>query len=216
MKSSFSKILLTLAALILCLAAMMSPALAAANGLTVQLDAEITLEGTLPDPAETYTIRLTADDSANPMPGGQTGGSYDLEITGAGAASFPEIAYDKLGIYTYTIAQVAGSNADCTYDARTYSLTVSVINAGQGGGLAVEVALREDGAVEKTDKAVFHNAYKVIVPTAAPTTEPGDITPTGVSDRWLYYMGGGALLLVAAGFFARSLLRRDEDGNGDE
>ena len=27
----------------------------------------------------------------------------------------------------------------------------------------------------------------------------------------LYY-----LLLVAAGFFARSLLRRDEDGNGDE
>ena len=93
---------------------------------------------------------------------------------------------------------------------------MSVINAGQGGGLAVEVALREDGAVEKTDKAVFHNAYKVIVPTAAPTTEPGDITPTGVSDRWLYYMGGGALLLVAAGFFARSLLRRDEDGNGDE
>ena len=216
MKSSFSKILLTLAALILCLAAMMSPALAAANGLTVQLDAGITLEGTLPDPAETYTIRLTADDSANPMPGGQTGGSYDLEITGAGAASFPEITYDKLGIYTYTIAQVAGSNADCTYDARTYSLTVSVINAGQGGGLAVEVALREDGAVEKTDKAVFHNAYKVIVPTAAPTTEPGDITPTGVSDRWLYYMGGGALLMLAAGFFARSLLRRDEDGNGDE
>ena len=127
-------------ALVLCTAALALPALAEADGLSVRLDAGITLEGTLPDPAEIYTIRLTADDPASPMPGGQTGGSYDLEITGAGTASFSAIAYDRLGIYTYSLAQVPGTNPDCTYDARTYSLTVSVVNA-ESGGLAVEVAL---------------------------------------------------------------------------
>lgn len=208
MKSSFLKIARTLMALVLCTAALALPALAEADGLSVRLDAGITLEGTLPDPAEIYTIRLTADDSASPMPGGQTGGSYDLEITGAGTASFPAIAYDRLGIYTYTLAQVPGTNPDCTYDARTYSLTVSVVNA-ESGGLAVEVALREDGKVEKTAMAAFHNAYKVIVPTPAPTTEPGAITPTGVSDHWMYYLSGSAALLVAAAFLVRSLCRRD-------
>lgn len=215
MKSSFLKFALALMALILCVAIM--PAALAAEDLTIQLNAEVTLEGTLPDAAESYTIRITADAASNPMPNGQTGGSYDLTVTGAGTAAFPSISFDRLGIYTYTIKQVVGSNADCTYDSRAYQLTVSVIN-GEKGGLAVEVALREAGKDQKTDVVSFHNAYKVVdptpTPTAKPTTAPGNITATGVTDMWMYYIAGGVLLLIAASLIICSL-RRKEDGSDE-
>jgi pilin isopeptide linkage protein len=202
MKSSFRGVLLAILALALCLAA---PTALAAEDLSVHLNARVTLEGTYPNPAEGYIVRMTADQNAYPMPGGQTGGMYDITITGPGQGQFPVITYDRLGIYTYTVTQLAGSNADCTYDRRTYKLTVSVINA-ENGGLGVEVALREQGKDQKTDTALFHNAYRVI---PVPTTPPGNSTPTGVNDLLPYYAGGCALLLLAAGFLLRSLLRKE-------
>ena len=143
MKSNFHKGALVLMALLLCLAAAPS-GLAEEEGLSLRLDAEILLTGTVPAAAETYTVRMTADNGRNPMPGGQAGGSYDLHITGAGIESFPAMTFDALGIYTYTIEQLPGSNALCHYDARVYQLTVSVVNA-ESSGLAMEVALRSRG-----------------------------------------------------------------------
>ncbi len=198
------------AAMLLAMLCLMAPALAQSD-LSVALNVSVTAEGTLPDPAETYIIRMTADDAAFPMPEGQVGGSYDLAVTGPGDAAFPAIEYDRLGIYSYQIQQVPGDYPDAKYDAAVYTLKVSVINA-ENGGFAIEVALRQDGQAEKMDAASFHNVYKIIIP---PTTEPGTITPTGVNDYWMYYLGGSALLLVAAGFIAGALLRKEESDEAE-
>ncbi len=181
----------------------------AAEALSVQIGAQITLEGTLPAQAETYVIRMTADSAANPMPNGRRGGSCELTVTGAGSAVFPPMCFDALGEYRYTLVEVPGSNADCSYDGRTYRLTISVVN-GEKGGYELEVALRENGKTEKTNTALFHNVYRTIEATPKPTTRPGKITATGVNDRWPMYAGGAALLLAAAAGLVRRL-RRGED-----
>lgn len=207
MKTSLSRITLAMMALLLCLATLSPAAMAQELPLSVQIGAEITAEGTLPDPAENRVVRMTADDEANPMPNGQKGGSYDLTIANTGKATFPAMTFDKLGIYTYTIRQVAGSYEDCTYDTREYALTISVVNS-ENGGYEVSVSMRESGKTEKTDAAIFHNVYKTIV------TPPGEVTETGVNDMWPWYIGGSAVLLIVAFFIVRALRRR-EDGSSE-
>lgn len=208
MKSSLSKRMLALAALLVCL--MMLTGAAMADGLNVTINARITLEGTLPEKPETFTLRMKANDSANPMPGGSTGGSYDLTITSADRASFPAMVFERVGIYTYTITQQAGTNVDCSYDGKQYNLTVTVKNADNDGMDAV-VALRQAGEEHKEDTAAFHNVYKTIV---KPTTPPGTITATGVNDMWMYCLGGAVLLLAAATVIIH-FLRRQGDGTAN-
>ncbi|MGN1019704.1 MAG: Spy0128 family protein [Aristaeellaceae bacterium] len=213
MKPRFTRILTALICALLCLSAW-SCALAA-DDLSVSLDVQITQEGTLPDPAEIMIVRITAGGSKYPMPDGQVGGTYDLEVAGGSTATFPAMTFTKLGIYTYTIEQLPGSDPDCAYDTRVYQLTVSIINA-KGGGFDMEVALREQGKDEKLGAVLFHNVYKTIVPTPAPTKKPGDITATGVNDLWPYYFGGCALLLVIAGMAFRALRRKEEPDPDDD
>lgn len=209
MKSSLSKCMLALAAMLVCL--MMLTGAAMAEGPSVSINAQITLEGTLPEKPETFTLRMKANDSANPMPGGKTGGTYDLPIISADRGTFPAMKFDKVGIYTYTITQQPGTNVDCSYDGKKYDLTVTVINA-ENNGLEAVVALRQAGVQDrKEDTASFHNVYKTIV---KPTTPPGTITPTGVNDMWTYYLGGAVLLLVAASVIIH-FLRRQGDGTAN-
>lgn len=207
MKTSLSRITLAIMALLLCLATIAPAAMAQELPLSVQIDAEITAEGTLPEQPESCILRMTANDAANPMPNGQQGGSYDLTIATTGKAAFPAMTFDKLGIYTYTIQQVAGSYPDCKYDARVYALTVSVVN-GENGGYEMTVSIRESDKNEKTSAALFHNVYKTIV------TPPGEVTQTGVSDMWPWYIGGSAVLLIVAFFIVRALRHR-EDGSSE-
>ena len=209
MKPSLSKLTRILAALLIAMAALVPAALAAETPV-VSIGARVTLEGTLPETTETFKLRMTADDAENPMPGGQSGGRYDLSVTGAGDAAFPDITFERAGVYTYTIAQLAGSDQDCAYDGRVYNLTVSIVNS-EKGGLEAVVSMRQAGTADKKESAaLFHNVYKTIV---KPTTPPGTITETGVSDRGIYYAGGAALLLAAA-FVIGYLLRRQESGHG--
>ena len=210
MKSSYFKSLLAVTALILCLAALM-PAALAADDLAVNLKAQITLEGTQPTEAETFVIRMTADDSAFPMPGGQTGGTADLNITGAAVGTFPTMTYNSLGIYTYTIQQIPGTDEDCTYDDRTYQMKVAVTNAEQGDGLDITVTLHESGKTEKLDEVRFHNVYETVV------TPAGEVTATGVNDMWFYYIGGSALLLIIAGIVIGNLCpKKDANHDGEK
>lgn len=206
MKSRLFRITLALLFVLI----LVRPAALMAEEMPVQIQAQITLEGTLPAQAETYTIRMTADAADNPMPNGQKGGRYDLTITGAGSAVFPAMRFDRLGVYSYTLAETAGANSDCRYDARTYRLTVSVVN-GEKGGYEIEVAMRESGKKEKTQTALFHNVYPTVEATPKPTTPPGKITATGVSDWGMLYAGGGAVLLAAALAIVRALRRREAD-----
>lgn len=214
MKSGLSKFALVLMNLILCLMTVMPAAFAEAGALTVQINAQVTLEGTQPDTPESMVIRLKAEDADNPMPDGQVGGIYDLTITGAGAEAFPPMSFDALGVYKYTIEQLPGSYAGCEYDDRTYQLTVSVVNS-EDGGYGIEVAIRETGKTEKIDTVLFHNVYATVMPTPAPTTQTGEITQTGVNDMWMYYaIGAGALIIVSIMIALR--MRREEDGEHEE
>lgn len=210
MKSSFAKFSLVLAALLLCLS-MLSTAALAEEAPTVQINAQVTLEGTLPSTPESYILRMSADNASNPMPDGQTGGRYDLTITGAGTADFPAMTFEKVGIYTYSISQLAGENEHCTYDERSYKLTVSVVNAENGGLAAVVAMYQADVAEKKESTALFHNVYETIV---KPTTPPGTITETGVRDMWMYYAGGSVLLLIGAAVIVY-LLRKPEESSSD-
>ncbi len=198
--------------LLLALAAIMPSALAEAA--QVELGARITLENAPAEAEQEFILRLTANEAGCPMPKGQTGGSCELRITGAGSVAFPPITFSQPGVYHYTIDQLSGESSDWSYDARSYIVTVSIFNSDTG--FDVEVALRESGKEGKADEAIFCNIYKK--PDAKPTPKPsakpddkGSITATGENDGWLYCLGGAALLLVAAVVIICLLRRRDEE-----
>jgi len=141
--------------------------------VTATIRASVTLEGTAPTPAETYTIRLTADGEDCPMPDKKTGGTADLKITVAGSGAFPAITFDRVGIYTYTVRMIKGK-ANATYDSTVYDLKITVYQ--EEDSLAVSVALRKTGSEKKLDTCSFKVKYPTIVPptpTPKPTPKPG-------------------------------------------
>lgn len=142
---------------------------------SVSVPVEITLFGTLPSPAEDYVVKLEGEDSAYPMPEGAVNGVCSLTITGEGSAKFPDITFNRVGVYTYKIWQEAGSNPDCTYDSTVYTLTVYITNAENGDGLEATAVLYPDAESSKQAGAEFVNRYKV---KYDPTTPTKPATPT--------------------------------------
>ena len=108
MKMNFRSCLTVLLMLALC----MFTASALAEQPTVTVGVTVTLEGTLPDPAEVFTIQLKALDPANPMPEGSVDGVAETTITGAGKGALPEITFTRVGVYEYTVSQLPGKIAD--------------------------------------------------------------------------------------------------------
>lgn len=204
MKQKLCNILMLLLAILLS-AALFSPAAFAASSV-VQLPFKITIEGPAPNPAEVYTIRLTAADESFPMPNAGFGGSYDLKVSGPGNKVFPPIEFKTVGIYVYTMQQIPGTNPNCRYDTKGYTVTVYVTNA-EGGGYDVTMAIHKDGMSSKSDEADFHDVYR---PPATPIPWNKPITPTGVADHWVMYLTGSVLLLLVSAWIIR-LLRRKED-----
>ncbi len=78
-----------------------------------------------PSTDETFAFELIPDEDTFPMPEG-SGEFTQLNIVGAGTASFGTWTYTKPGVYTYQIKEVAGSNKDYTYDATVYTITDTV------------------------------------------------------------------------------------------
>ena len=160
---------LALVMTVICSMTMILPAYAAElPGVSVPVT--ISLSGTLPYPAEDYTVVLKADDSAYPMPEGSVDGTFSLTITGEDTESFPTITYDRVGIYTYTVYQVAGTNQKCTYDDTVYSLTVTISNKEDYSGLEATAVLYPDSDGDKLPGAEFANIYKVDPPSDTPKT----------------------------------------------
>ncbi|MBO4377643.1 MAG: hypothetical protein IK140_03340 [Clostridia bacterium] len=132
---------------------------------TATIKVQVNATGTLPDPPETYQIQIVADDASYPMPDGAEDGRYILEVVGPTDSSFPAISYDKVGIYTYKISQIAGSDPHAkSYDERVYTLKVTVYRDEATDTLIVAEAFREEGASEKVDGCVFDNEYQILVP----------------------------------------------------
>jgi pilin isopeptide linkage protein len=136
---------------------------ATAEGVSETLQVSISTKGTPPETPETYTVRLTADGDF-PMPEGyQTGadGKYsDLTITGAASKSFPTIAYERPGIYTYTVKQIPGKAEGVTYDNSVYNVKVQVYNNEAKTGFEIVTAIRKQGSTGKTPIR-FVNVYPV-------------------------------------------------------
>lgn len=181
MKKIMQKILLPLLLLGLCISCLPTVAFADAPSVEVRIPIRVTLGTVKPEAAETYQILLAADDAAYPMPEGSTGASYAAGIKGEGTTELV-MRYDRMGIYTYTIRQKAGSDKTAKYDSAVYALTVTVTEKA-GGKLEQMASLLKSGSDKKLDEASFLNTYTApaptVTPTPAPTTTPvPTATPT--------------------------------------
>lgn len=189
-------VFLTLVMTVMCSMIMVLPVYAAElPGVSVPVT--IYLSGTLPYPAEDFTVVLKADDAEYPMPNGTVNGVYSMTITGEGAESFPAITYDRVGIYTYTVYQVAGTNKKCTYDDTVYALTVTVSSKTDYSGLEATAVLYTDSEGDKLSGAEFENKYKV--------ETPSDIPKTGDESTPLLY---AVLIVVSMGVIVGLFLNR--------
>ena len=186
-----------LAAALLCAAA----CALAQTPATFALGVVITQEGRSPSPID-YTVRLAAQDGA-PMPAGQTGGTYDVTLSGPGEVHFPAITYDHVGTYTYTVSQLKGDDKHCEYDPSVYTLTVYVLNKADFSGFDITAVFTDSEGGPKPDNNLFGNIY-------TPDPENGSITPTGVADHWPKYLAGSAVLFAVSGVLATRLRRREE------
>ncbi len=193
-------VFLALVMTVICSTTMIMPAYAEElPGVSVPVT--ISLSGTLPYPAEDYVVVLKADDSAYPMPEGSVDGAYSLTITGEDTENFPTITYDRVGIYTYTVYQVAGTNQKCTYDDTVYTLMVTISNKEDYSGLEATAVLYPDSEGDKLPGAEFDNEYEIVKPTP---TDP-DSPKTGDESTPVLY---AVLIAVSLGVIVCLFLTR--------
>ena len=157
MRKSLRLIVSTLVALLMCVT-MLSPTALAVENPALEIAAAVTVSGAVPDIADTFSIKLSADDLSNPMPEGSLNGVSTMMINGAGSVTFPKIYFAKIGIHDYTIWQEPGSNIDCTYDMSVYHMKVFVTNA-ETGGLEITTVIYKNDETEKSPAIVFDNLY---------------------------------------------------------
>lgn len=100
-----------------------------------------------------YKVTLKAVSQEAPMPK-----KTSVTIKDEGKAEFGPITYTVPGDYTYEISQKAGKKENFTYDKKTYTVTIRVVND-EKGGLKAEVWAVKDGSKNKTDTIKFQNKY---------------------------------------------------------
>jgi pilin isopeptide linkage protein len=133
------------------------------------IQVSINVDGAVPETAETFTVKMQADDteSAAYMPEGKE--TYELSLAqkdGKYAANLPTMTFDRVGIYRYTISQEKGSIPWAEYDQNEYTLKVTVTNkeSSTTGELEVTAVLRYKGEEESTGNkksaVVFNNCYR--------------------------------------------------------
>lgn len=93
-----------------------------------------------------------------------------------GKINFDKFGYDEPGTHAYTISEVKGDEVGMTYDKSVFTVTVNVVDDGEGN-------LKANVAFTKGDKSVegivFNNTYKK-PETPVPTPDPG--TPKTVTN----------------------------------
>lgn len=151
--------------------ALSTAAYADTGHVTVQLEVEKQIEGEAPSAPEDYVFILEGEEDA-PMPD-----EAALTITGEGKAKFPEITYAEPETYRYTVREVPGDSASCTYDSSVYDVSV-MITTDDGGNLSANVSATKEGESAKADKIRFVNRYETTVSTddGTPLSQTGDMS----------------------------------------
>ena len=125
------------------------------------------LVGAGSSPAETFTLEqvgasvTSGEATVAPNLGTITGATFEAgAATKDGAKGEITIAlptYDKVGVYEYTLREVAGTTAGVTYYGSDIRLVVTVINDEKTGNLRVAAVHTESVGGEKSD--TFANTY---------------------------------------------------------
>ncbi len=108
---------------------------------------------------ESFTFTLAGEGDA-PMP--TEDGRTVTVSENDGRAAFGEIAFDRVGTYTYTVAEQAGDDGDgLAYDRSVYTVTVDVTYDAETKALTSVASYTKDGQpYEPADGAMaFTNAY---------------------------------------------------------
>ena len=129
----------------------------------------------------------------------QSGKTYTAKNAADGTITFPYVSFDEPGTYTFTASEVAGSEANVTYDGSTFTYTVNVEDV--KGQLAVTSA-----TVNGSDDApTFTNTY--VEPVAKKTIVKIPNTGDGSGVGVLAALVAGAAA-IAAGAIAK---RKDQE-----
>lgn len=117
-------------------------------------------------PAGGYTFRMVCPD----------GREIHVRSRADGVIPFPAQYYDEAGTYTYSFSEVAGEEADISYDPAAYTAVVTV-GRSSGGFAVTDVALRRNG--EPAQAIAFANTT---TPHTGETEDPPQSPPPAVSD----------------------------------
>lgn len=140
------------------------------NGGTVTFSKEYTLVGEGISPAETFGFTIAGAGVAD---GGV--GANETELPSVGTAAYTEgeattkgvkkvvnvtlPTYKSVGVYSYTITETAGNTAGVTYDNKSVTMKVAVVNDGNNGFKIAEVGFTKDGKKLADNAAAFNNTY---------------------------------------------------------
>ena len=119
-------------------------------------------------PAEIFTLEQVGDGVVKdgeatfaPALGTITGAEFEAgaAVAAPTTRSLVNVAlptYEKVGVYEYTLKEVAGTNAGVTYHGETIKLVVTVINDPEGGFIRIP-AVHTETTGDKSD--TFENTY---------------------------------------------------------
>ena len=93
-----------------------------------------------------------------------------------GKINFDKFEYDEPGTHAYTVSEAKGDEVGMTYDKSVFTVTVNVVDDGEGNLKANVAFTKGDKSVEAI---VFNNTYKK-PETPVPTPDPG--TPKTVTN----------------------------------
>lgn len=109
--------------------------------------------------ADEFSFILKAVEDA-PMPDTAVDGAVTVKNNARGEIIFPEITYDTIGVYHYTVEEVLGVDGTngVIFDNGVYDVTVTVSDGGDGELVAVAGSVKQ-GETEQSD-VVFFNKYQ--------------------------------------------------------
>ncbi len=125
--------------------------------ITVALRAGKLLDGDVAK--ESYTFTLSQNNTV----------LQTKQNNAAGSVAFDLLEYTRAGVYTYTIAEVPGSDSTIAYDGSTYTAVVTVTDDGKGK-LSSTLVYQDAQGNTLADAPVFEN-----------TTKPGALTLQKIS-----------------------------------